>query len=360
MNDPSIDPAETIKIAILTPFGSKEKRLSYIGKSLRDAAFLAKQDLGNLPLQLMIYDTAGQVDKSRDSTQSAINDGAHLIVGPFLSETTQAVSSIAKSKRTKMISFSNDPAVAGNNIFIIGNSLTNRAKTLIKYAVEQRKYRFGIISSIEDSSNEFSKSIKAQIAKNGGVETFSVYYSHDISSLSDTARKISERIVSTETDVLIFTHAPTRHIPLLAAEINDMAKSSKKGELQIIGLSRWDLSKSFLAEPSLQSAWFAIPDDRFRTTYESKFIKKFGYRPHLTSSLAYDAVAALGVLIRKRNAEKSHYPFSMGEVMNINGFIGIDGIFRFKSDRTAEKTLAIVEINQGRTSILKSASNRFQ
>ena len=50
----------------------------------------------------------------------------------------------------------------------------------------------------------------------------------------------------------------------------------------------------------------------------------------------------------------------MGEVMNINGFIGIDGIFRFKSDRTAEKTLAIVEINQGRTSILKSASNKFQ
>ena len=52
----AIEPSETIKIAVLTPYGAQEKKLSYIGKSLRDAAFLAKQDLGNLNFQLKIYD----------------------------------------------------------------------------------------------------------------------------------------------------------------------------------------------------------------------------------------------------------------------------------------------------------------
>ena len=77
------------------------------------------------------------------------------------------------------------------------------------------------------------------------------------------------------------------------------------------------------------------------------------------SSLAYDAIAAMGVLVRRRDVHQTYYPFSTSEILNTNGFIGIDGIFRFKSDRTVEKALAIMEIRNGQSNILKPALNKF-
>ena len=79
----------------------------------------------------------------------------------------------------------------------------------------------------------------------------------------------------------------------------------------------------------------------------------------MTSNLAYDAVAAMGVLIQKRSITKSLPPLNTNELPNINGFIGVDGIFRFKADGRIEKELSIVEVKKGRTNILKPAANKF-
>ena len=54
VEDLDIGPEEPINLAVFTPFGSKEKKLAHIGRSLRDAAILAKQDLGDLNLNLTI------------------------------------------------------------------------------------------------------------------------------------------------------------------------------------------------------------------------------------------------------------------------------------------------------------------
>jgi len=359
VNNNAIEPGETIKIAVLTPYGAQEKKLSYIGKSLRDAAFLAKQDLGSLNFQLKIYDTEGREDISIDSVHSAINDGANIIVGPFLPETTKAISTVSKSKGIRVISFSNDLTVAGNNIFIIGDTSVNRAEKLIKYSLEQKKYRFGIISPINKKYNELENSIRDKISRNGGIETFSIHYTEELENLSEIAKEVREKAINTNTDAIIFTDDPNKKISLLAAELQDITNSTEKGKIQIIGLSRWDLSSSILSESSLQGSWVAIPDTRFRAIYEKRFVKKFGYRPHLKSSLAYDAIALVGALIRKRDIEQSYYPFNTNEILNSNGFIGIDGIFRFKSDRTTEKELAIATIERSQPNILKLSPNKF-
>ena len=359
INDNAIEPTETIKIAVLVPFGAKEKKLSHIGKSLRDAALLAKQDLGSLNLQIIIYDTKGRVDSGLDSAYSAINGGAHLIVGPFLPDVVKAISTVTKSEGIKIVSFASDLELAGNNTFIIGDTPVNRTQKLVKYAVEKEKYRFGIISSIESSNSELEKSIRSMIKRSGGIETFNIHYSGNMNSLSDIAEEVREIAVSTPIDAIIIPGDPNRQIPLLAAELSDITNSTGNGQIQIIGLSRWDLATSLLSEPSLQGSWLAIPDTRFRKIYEEKFIKKFGYRPHLLSSLAYDAIAAMGVLVRKRDVHGTYYPFSTSEILNTNGFIGIDGIFRFKSNRTVEKALAVMEIRNGQPNILKPALNKF-
>ena len=359
LTDSAIDPDEPIKVAVLAPFGSKEKKLAYIGRSLRDAALLAKQDLGTSNLDLIIYDTGEWVDHSTGPVDSAITDGANFILGPFLPEKVKSISTFAKQARLKIIAFTDDITVAKNDIFILGDNPINRAEKLVQYAVKKKKYRLGIISAIKDSQSDLENSIRSIVRENGGIVTFSVYYPDKISNLSNVAEDLRQKVISSHTNAIIFTDSPNKRIPLIAADLTDIINSDSENRLQIIGLTRWDLDSSIMLEPALAGSWLAVPDNRFRKVYEEKFLKKFGYRPHLSSNLAYDAVAAMGVLIRKRSITKSLHPLNTKELTNINGFIGVDGIFRFKPDGRIEKALSIVEVIKGRTNILKPAANKF-
>ena len=356
---PTIEPDKPIKVAVLAPFGSKEKKLAYIGRSLRDAALLAKQDLGTSNLDLIIYDTGKREDHRAGPIFSAITDGANFILGPVLPEKVKSISTISKQAGVKIIAFTDDITVAENGVFILGDNPINRAEKLIQYAVKNKKYRLGIISAIKDSQSDLENSIRSIIRKNGGIVTFSEYYPDKISSLSNVAEVLRQKVISSHTDAIIFTDNPNKRIPLIVADLTDMIDPGSENHLQIIGLTRWDLDPSIMFEPALTGSWLAIPDNRFRKVYEQKFLKKFGYRPHLTSNLAYDAVAAMGVLIRKRSITKSLHPLNTNGLTNINGFIGVDGIFRFKPDGRIEKELSIVEVKKGRTNILKPAANKF-
>ena len=359
LTDPAIDPDEPIKVAVLAPFGSKEKKLAYIGRSLRDAAILAKQDLGTSNLDLTIFDTGGRDDHSASPVYSAIKDGANFILGPFLPEKVKSISTVSKQAGVKVIAFTDDITVAENGVFILGDNPINRAEKLIQYAIKKKKYRLGIISAIKDSQSDLENSIRTIVRENGGTVTFSVYYPDKISDLSNVAEDLRQKVISSHTNAIIFTDSPNKRIPLIAADLTDIITTGSENRLQIIGLTRWDLDSSIMLEPALTGSWLAIPDNRFRKFYEEKFLKKFGYRPHLTSNLAYDAVAAMGVLIQKRSITKSLHPLNTNELTNINGFIGVDGIFRFKADGRIEKELSIVEVKKGRTNILKPAANKF-
>ena len=359
VEDLDISPDEPINIAVFTPFGSKEKNLAHIGRSLRDAAILAKQDLGDLNLNLTIYNSGEREDPGTGAAYSAIKDGAHLIIGPFIPKKVENVSRISRQAGVKIIAFTDDIDVAKESVFIMGDNSLNRAEKLVQYAVKKKKYRFGIISSIKDSQSNLESSFRTVIQKNGGIITFSMYYPDKITSLYDFTEGLRQKVISSHPDAIIFTDNPNKRIPLIAADLTDIINSAPGERLQIIGLTRWDLDSSIMSEPSLEGSWLAIPDNRFRKVYEEKFLRKFGYRPHLTSNLAYDAVAAIGVLIGKRRITKTLHPFSARELTNSNGFIGIDGIFRFKPDGKIEKELAIVEIEKGRPNILKPPSNKF-
>ena len=61
----------------------------------------------------------------------------------------------------------------------------------------------------------------------------------------------------------------------LAAELADITVNKKDKGIQIMGLTHWENSASILSEPALQKAWFTMPDLRFRSFYENKFIKNF-------------------------------------------------------------------------------------
>ena len=349
-----------IKIALLLPIGSKDNNLSKLGKSLRDAAFLAKEDLANNLLEIRTYDTYGNTRKGILAYNLALEEKNEIIIGPFLSTVTKEISNQIPFNSVNILSLSDDPTIVGRKIFILGDTVVNRANNLIQYAINNKKYRFAIIGPVKDDNNKILSLISNKILMHRGTITFSSYYSNDVSAISDLAQDIKNRIIQTNTDVIIFTGEPDKRMSHLAAELADITVNKKDKGIQIMGLTHWENSASILSEPALQKAWFTMPDQRFRSFYENKFIKKFGYIPHPKSNLAYDAVASLGVIHKNFNNNKNDYFDKFNGLFNRNGFIGIDGIFRFNNDRIAEKELSIIQLISGKPNMLKQAKSQFQ
>ena len=349
-----------IKIALLLPIGSKDNNLSKLGKSLRDAAFLAKEDLANNLLEIRTYDTYGNTRKGILAYNVALEEKNEIIIGPYLSTVTKEISNQIPFNSVNILSLSDDPTIVGRKIFILGDTVVNRANNLIQYAINNKKYRFAIIGPVKDDNNKILSLISNKILMHRGTITFSSYYSNDVSAISDLAQDIKNRIIQTNTDVIIFTGEPDKRMSHLAAELADISVNKKDKGIQIMGLTHWENSASILSEPALQKAWFTMPDQRFRSFYENKFIKKFGYIPHPKSNLAYDAVASLGVIHKNFNNNKNDYFDKFNGLFNRNGFIGIDGIFRFNNDRIAEKELSIIQLISGKPNMLKQAKSQFQ
>ena len=349
-----------IKIALLLPIGSKDNNLSKLGKSLRDAAFLAKEDLANNLLEIRTYDTYGNTRKGILAYNVALEEKNEIIIGPYLSTVTKEISNQIPFNSVNILSLSDDPTIVGRKIFILGDTVVNRANNLIQYAINNKKYRFAIIGPVKDDNNKILSLISNKILMHRGTITFSSYYSNDVSAISDLAQDIKNKIIQTNTDVIIFTGEPDKRMSHLAAELADITVNKKDKGIQIMGLTHWENSASILSEPALQKAWFTMPDQRFRSFYENKFIKKFGYIPHPKSNLAYDAVASLGVIHKNFNNNKNDYFDKFNGLFNRNGFIGIDGIFRFNNDRIAEKELSIIQLISGKPNMLKQAKSQFQ
>ena len=349
-----------IKIALLLPIGSKDNNLSKLGKSLRDAAFLAKEDLANNLLEIRTYDTYGNTRKGILAYNVALEEKNEIIIGPYLSTVTKEISNQIPFNSVNILSLSDDPTIVGRKIFILGDTVVNRANNLIQYAINNKKYRFAVIGPVKDDNNKILSLISNKILMHRGTITFSSYYSNDVSAISDLAQDIKNRIIQTNTDVIIFTGEPDKRMSHLAAELADITVNKKDKGIQIMGLTHWENSASILSEPALQKAWFTMPDQRFRSFYENKFIKKFGYIPHPKSNLAYDAVASLGVIHKNFNNNKNDYFDKFNGLFNRNGFIGIDGIFRFNNDRIAEKELSIIQLISGKPNMLKQAKSQFQ
>ena len=347
------------KIGLLLPIGSENRNLSYLGKSLRDAAFLAEEDLVDSSLEIKTYDTLGKSKEGLIAFNLALEEKNEIVIGPLVPSITKAISKNFPFNNLKVISLSSDPSVNGTNIFLLGDTITNRANNLIRFAINNDKYRFALINPTKYEKIELSTILINKINMNRGIVTFSTNYSEDISEISDKAQTIKQKLKSTDTDVIIFTGTPNQRMTHLAAELADITKSKTESGVQIMGLSSWNNSTSILSEPAFQHSWFTMPDYRFRKFYENKFIKKFGYRPHPKSNLTYDAIAALGVLEKNLKNRNINHSNKFEGLFNSSGFIGIDGIFRFNYDRIAEKELSVIQITNGQPKILKQARNSF-
>jgi hypothetical protein len=123
--------------------------------------------------------------------------------------------------------------------------------------------------------------------------------------------------------------------------------------VQRLGTGLWDQADAAY-QPSLQGAWYAASSPYLRQRFEHRYRQTYGEAAPRLATLAYDATALAIVLAR------TGQDYSRQTLTNVNGFNGIDGIFRLRQDGLIERGLAILEIRNNRASVIKDAPTSFQ
>lgn len=349
----------TVKVALLAPLSGKHAKL---GQSMLNAAQIALFDVGHSNYQLIPKDTRGTPDGARKATQEATKEGAQLILGPLFAESVRAAKPIAAQSRVNMLAFSTDWTLAGANTFIMGFLPFDQVQRLTKYAAASNLNRIGMIAPNDNYGRVVTNAFN-NVAPKYGLQTITSQ------NFNPRSRNLGPDVRSfAKYDTRKATNAPPPYDAVLmptggqtAITIANLMTQYDLPPNSVKRLGTGLMDDTGLAgEPGLNGAWFAAPSPNLRREFEQKYMSTYARKPPRLATLAYDATALSAILAQRGLQNEGRPYFDRNSLMNPNGFFGIDGIFRFRTDGTAERGLAILEFARGRINVIDEAPSTFE
>lgn len=347
---PAGDP---VQVALLVPSGSGRGTDEFLAQSLENAARLAIRDLNGAQIDLRVYQTAGDASLAAANADKAVTEGAKIIVGPVYAQAANAAGKAVAGRGVSVLSFSNNAAVAGGNLFVLGPTFDNTATRMANYAIAQGKQRFIVVFSADTAGQQGRDAITTAIAAGGASTVATVSYRLSQQDVIAAIPQIKDAVERTGADAIFFTTESATALPLLTQLLPEAGISTDVA--QFIGLTRWDIPPQTLSLPGVQNGWFAMPDQAATRAFSAKYQAAYGDAPHPIGGLAFDAIAAIGALQSQGGAVN----LSPAALTQGAGYRGASGIFRLNADGTNSRGLAVATIDDAQVLILNPAPQSF-
>ena len=350
---PLINTGGTVQVALLVPSGSSQASDNALAQSLENAARMAIADLNGVKIDLRVYPTAGNPQQAAQAATQAVNDGAKIILGPVYAQAANAAGVAVASRGVNVLAFSNNPAIAGGNVFILGQTFSDTAGRLMQYAVSQGKTRIAVVHDTTTAGKVADSAISNAIAAAGATKVSDDSYEFSQNGVVRAAPGIANDIKNANADAVFLAANTAGALPLLTQLLSENGVNSTTQ--QFIGLTRWDVPKSTLALPGVQGAWFALPDPATSQQFAARYTQAYGNPPLPITGLAYDGIAAIGALIKsgKSNA------LTAQALTQPSGFVGVGGIFRLLPNGTNQRGLAVAQIVNNQVQVIDPAPRSF-
>ena len=343
-----------VNVALLVPSESGDRRQDMLAESLVQAAQLAIAELGdNAQIDLRVYPTAGDPETAVHAIRQAAEDNADIVLGPLFSNTTTAVSQEAANYGLKVLSFSNNPGVAGGNVYVLGISFQNTASQLIAHAASQGMSRIAVVAAQNQAGRLAAGAVETAAVINGARVVSVATYERTATGAIDAMPIIRRTVAESLPDAVVIDADSAGALPIFAEMLPDPGTDeiTIPEDIQYIGLTRWDVPKATLRHEGLQGGWFALPDPGLYDPFVVRFHNSYGKRPHILAGLAYDGILLIGTLARSSAFD----PLSARRLTRAEGFIGVNGSFRLRTDGTVARRLAIAEVRDGWIEIIDPA-----
>ena len=348
-----IDPNAPVQVALLVPGGSGDRGDSVLSSNLENAARLAISDLSGVTIDLRVYNTGGDPLQAARVANAAVDDGAKIILGPLFGEAANAAGVSVANRNVNVLAFSNNPTIAGGNVFILGSTFGNTANRLVQYAGRQGINRYTVVHGNNVPGQLGRDAIANAVRANGGQVTAIEGYPLSQQGVTDSASRIIAAARNGGSDAVFFTGDASADLPFILSGLESAGLSSN--EARFIGLTRWDANVDVLTSSAAQGGIIALPDQALYGAFENRYSAVYGERPHPLAGLAYDGIAAIGALVAQGNANA----LTKGALTTSQGFQGTGGIFRFLPNGLNQRGLAIAEIRNNQVITLEAAPRSF-
>ena len=348
---PQVDRSQPVPVALLIP--RSDAGAAPVAASLEKAARLAAGSIDGAQIDLRVYDTAGTPAGANSAATRALGEGAQIIVGPLYSQSISAITPIVTGQNINVLSFSNNTAVAGGNVFVLGQTFDNIASRLTTFAKRQGRSSVAIVHS-EDVSGVAGRDAIARAASAAGLPVATVQsYPLSQQGITTAGPRIAEAVRASGASSVFLTANVDSDLPLIATALPDNGVSP--AQVQYLGLTRWSAVPQALQLPGLQGGLFALPDQNAAGAFQSRYQAAYGEMPHPLAGLAFDAVQAVGSLVASGRRDA----LSARALTQTSGFRGAYGPFRLLPNGTNQRALAVAQVQNGQVVVLDTAPNGF-
>ncbi|RDC74840.1 penicillin-binding protein activator [Rhodovulum sp. 12E13] len=348
---PRVQAGEPVPVALLVPGGGGNAGDAVVSRDLENAARLAIADLEGVAVDLRVYPTGGTAGGAQAAARQAADEGALILLGPLYAEAANAAGRTVAGDGLNVLAFSNNAAIAGGNVFVLGNTFDNVAGRLTAYAASQGKGDIFLVSAQTTAEEAGRDAVARAVGASRANLVGNLSFALNEAAIRGAAPRIAEQVRATGADSIFFTSGNAGAMAFLPQYLREQGISSQT--TQFIGLTRLDIPPEALSQPGLQGAWFALPDPALQSNFRGRYAQAFGGQPHPLAGLAYDGIAAIGALAARGDA------LSRSSLTTGSGFVGVNGIFRLRADGTNERGLAVAQIRNNQVVVIDPAPRRF-
>lgn len=374
---------DDFRVGVLLPLSGE---FSKQGNGLKNATMMAMDDVNDSGLVLQYYDTKGTPEGASIAIENALNQGAQMIIGPMLSSSVQAITPAAKSSGVPVIAFNSASEVLQDGIYTMGLLLDEQVDRVMTYSVQQGRTRFGILVPDNNTGMAVARAAVKSAAKNGAAVTAIAFYKPGTTDFTDVLKsmtnyssrssRLNQMKAQYKSQAAAGNAEATRMMNKLnrldsygdvgfdAVLIPDYGATLKSAvamfgyydvfspEVKFIGTSIWE-NTSLNKESTMRGSWYPSLSRQNNTYFINKYTELFGERPSSLYSLGYDAVA-LASAISRSGTDNLDY-----KITNPEGYLGVNGVFRFFNNGYNQHSLDIREVRDSGTYIVDAGPRKF-
>jgi ABC-type branched-subunit amino acid transport system substrate-binding protein len=332
---------------LLLPLSGGTAESRAVAQALERAAELAVFDARNSDVLLMPRDDGGTPEKAAAAAAKAIQDGAEIIVGPLFAPSVTAVAPVARAGKVPVIAFSSDRSVGGSGTYLLSFQPETEVNRIVSYAARTGRNNFAALIPKTAYGQKVESAFRQSVARAGARVAAVQSFDQRAQAVVEPAKAVSQA----GADAILIPEGGTMLQAIAPALMLNGAAARRP---QLLGTGLWD-DASVAGEPSLIQGWFAAPPPNAFRDFTSHYRGVYGSAPPRIATLSYDAVSLVALLSRGRPYQR----FTDAALTDANGFVGVDGIFRFTADGAAERGLAILQVTANGFTVVDPAPRSF-
>jgi ABC-type branched-subunit amino acid transport system substrate-binding protein len=332
----------SVTVAMLLPI-SAGGSASGLAQSFENAARLAMDEVTADAIRIVVRDDGGDTDVARLAAEASIAEGATLVLGPVFAPAVTGASEAARPAGVPIIAFSTDASVAGNGVYLLSFLPRQDASRIVSYAASQGVTAFAALVPDDGYGLVMEAAFREAVASAGARAVAVERYQPG--GVAQAAANLSGRGAFEA----VFVPNGGDDPAAAAAALRDARITTR-----LLGSGQWD-SPDVIASPLLAGAWYPAPAKGGFDAFAARYQARFSVSPPRTASLVYDAALLANGLVAARGPGA----FGRDSLETVDGFLGVDGVFRLTSAGLSERGLAVYEIGNGTSAVVSPAPARF-